>query len=59
MQKDLGENSYEKRIKNMEKGKSYLKGNGIFKSKSNLLKTYKNLSIKGNLKKILADSRKS
>jgi len=36
MQKDLDENSYEKRIKNIEKGKSYLKSNGFFKSKSNL-----------------------
>ena len=36
MQKNLDENSYEKRIKNIEKGKSYLKSNGFFKSKSNL-----------------------
>ena len=36
MQKDLDENSYEKRIKNIEKGKSYLKSNGFFNSKSNL-----------------------
>jgi len=36
MQKDLDENSYEKRIKNIEKGKSYLKNNGFFRSKSNL-----------------------
>ena len=36
MQKDLDENSYEKRIENIEKGKSYLKSNGFFKSKSNL-----------------------
>ena len=35
MQKDLDENSYEKRIENIEKGKSYLKNNGIFRSKSN------------------------
>jgi len=36
MQKDLDENSYEKRIENIEKGKSYLKNNGFFKSNSNL-----------------------
>ena len=36
MQKNLDENSYEKRIENIEKGKSYLKSNGFFKSKSNL-----------------------
>ena len=36
MRKDLDENSYEKRIKNIEKGKSYLKSNGFFRSKSNL-----------------------
>ena len=36
MNKYLDENSYEKRIENIEKGKSYLRGNGFFKSKSNL-----------------------
>ena len=36
MQKNLDENSYEKRFENIEKGKSYLKSNGFFKSKSNL-----------------------
>ena len=36
MQKDLDKNSYDKRIENIEKGKSYLKSNGFFKSKSNL-----------------------
>ena len=36
MPKNLDENSYEKRIENIEKGKSYLKNNGFFKSKSNL-----------------------
>ena len=36
MQKDLDENSYEKRIRNIEKGKSYLKSNGFFRSKFNL-----------------------
>ena len=36
MQKDLDENSYKKRIENIEKGKSYLKSNGFFKSKYNL-----------------------
>ncbi len=37
MQKDLDENSYETRIENIEKGKFYLKNNGFFRSKSNLL----------------------
>ncbi|WP_288250284.1 hypothetical protein [uncultured Prochlorococcus sp.] len=36
MKKDLDENSYAKRIKNIEEGKSYLKSNGLFRSKSNL-----------------------
>ena len=36
MQKDLDENSYEKRIENIEKGKSYLKNNGFFRSNSSL-----------------------
>jgi len=36
MKKDLDENSFEKRIENIEKGKSYLKNNGFFRSKSNL-----------------------
>ena len=34
--KNLDENSYKKRIENIEKGKSYLKNNGFFRSKSNL-----------------------
>ena len=36
MQKDLDDNSYEKRIENIEKGKSYLNSNGFFRSKSTL-----------------------
>jgi len=36
MQKNLDDNSYEKRIENIEKGKTYLKNNGFFRSKSNL-----------------------
>ena len=36
MQKDLDKNSYDKRIENIEKGKSYLKNNGFFRSKSSL-----------------------
>ena len=36
MTKDLDYNSYEKRIENKEKGKSYLSSNGFFRSKSNL-----------------------
>jgi len=36
MKKDLDENSFEKRIENIEKGKSYLRNNGLFRSKYNL-----------------------
>ena len=36
MRKDLDENSYEKRIENIDKGKAYLKSNGFFRTKSNL-----------------------
>ncbi len=36
MSKDLDDNSYEKRIENIEKGKSYLNSNVFFRSKSNL-----------------------
>ena len=36
MSKDLDDNSYKKRIENIEKGKSYLNSNGFFRSKSNL-----------------------
>tara|TARA_B100000945_G_C20083129_1_gene457752 strand:- start:195 stop:338 length:144 start_codon:yes stop_codon:yes gene_type:complete len=36
MNKELDENSYKKRIENIEKGKSYLKSNGFFRSSSNL-----------------------
>ena len=36
MTKELEVNSYEKRIKNIEKGKSYLNSNGFFSSKSSL-----------------------
>ena len=36
MTKELDKNSYEKRIENIEKGKSYLNSNGFFRSKSNL-----------------------
>ena len=37
MRKDLDEYSYEKRIENIEKGKSHLNSTRFFKSKSNLL----------------------
>ena len=36
MQKNYDENSYEKKIENIKKGKSYLKNNGFSRSKSNL-----------------------
>ena len=36
MEKHLDENSNKKRIENIKKGKSYLKNNGFFRSKSNL-----------------------
>tara|TARA_B100000886_G_scaffold14326_1_gene9265 strand:- start:408 stop:581 length:174 start_codon:yes stop_codon:yes gene_type:complete len=51
MQKDLDENSYEKRIENKEKGKSYLKSDGFFRSKSNLIEDIQKLFIKDSLKK--------
>ena len=38
MKKDLDENSNEKQIENIEKGKSYLKSNEFFRSKPNLFK---------------------
>ena len=46
MSKDLDDNSYEKRIKNIEKGKSYLNSNGFFALNQTFLKTYKDLFIK-------------
>ena len=46
MQKDLDENSYKKRIENIEKGKSYLKNNGFFSSKSNLFLDIQNFIYK-------------
>ena len=53
MQKNLDENSYEKRIENIEKGKSYLKKVLDFLNQNLIYpKTYKDLSIKGNLKNI-------
>tara|TARA_B100001173_G_scaffold268223_1_gene244474 strand:- start:605 stop:748 length:144 start_codon:yes stop_codon:yes gene_type:complete len=36
MTKELDDNSYVKRIKNIEKGRSYLNSNGFFRSKRNL-----------------------
>ena len=36
MTKDLDNNSYEKRVENIEKGKSYLNSNGFFRSKLTL-----------------------
>ena len=36
IQKDLDENSYEKRFEIIGKGKTYLKNNGFFRSKSSL-----------------------
>ena len=36
MDKLIDENSYKKRIENIENGKSYLKSNGFFRTKSNL-----------------------
>ena len=52
MQKNLDENSYEKRIENIEKGKSYLKSNGFFKSKSNLFEDIQKFIYKREFKKI-------
>ena len=36
MTKNLDDNSYEKKVEKIEKGKSYLNSNGFFRSKSNL-----------------------
>ena len=36
MPKEFDDNSYEKRIRNIEQGKSYLNSNVFFRSKSNL-----------------------
>ncbi len=36
MTKNLDDNYYEKRVENLEKGKSYLNSNDFFRSKSNL-----------------------
>ena len=36
MTKEIGEDSYEKRIENIKKGKSYLNSNGFFRSRSNI-----------------------
>ena len=47
MQKNLDENSYEKRIENIEKGKSYLKINGFLNRNSIYLKTYKGEFMSG------------
>ena len=46
MQKDLDDNSYEKRIENIEKGKSYLNSNVFFVLNQTFLKIYKDLFIK-------------
>ena len=46
MPKNLDENSYEKRIENIEKGKSYLKSNGFLKSKSNLFEDIQRFTYK-------------
>ena len=46
MTKNLDENSYEKRIENIEKGKSYLKSNGFFRSKSKLFEDIQNFIYK-------------
>ena len=46
MQIDLDENSYQKRIENIEKGKSYLKSNGFFRSKTNLFDDIQNFIYK-------------
>ena len=48
MQKNLDENSYKKRIENIEKGKSYLMSNGFLNQNLIYSKKYKNLSIRGN-----------
>ena len=51
MKKNLKENSDEKRIEYIEKGKSYLKSNGFFKSKSNLFEDIQRFIHKRSFKK--------
>ena len=46
MTKELDDNSYEKRIENIEKGKSYLNSNGFFRSKSNLFEDIQRFILK-------------
>ena len=46
MTRELDDNSYEKRIKKIEKGKSYLNSNGFFRSKSNLFEEIKRFIYK-------------
>ena len=46
MSKDLDDNSYKKRIENIEKGKSYLNSNGFFALNQTSLKIYKDSFIK-------------
>ena len=48
MELDLSEDSYEKRIKNIEQGKAYLKSNGFFRSKSNLFEEIQKFIYKSN-----------
>ena len=42
----LDKSPYEKRIENIVKGKSYLRSNGFFKSKSNLFEDIKKFIYK-------------
>ena len=46
MTKELKDNSYEKRIKNIEKGKSYLKIMDFSNQNTRYLKTYKDFFYK-------------
>ena len=48
MQKDLDENSYEKRIQNIENRKTYFKSNEFLDQNLTYSKTYKSLSKKDN-----------
>ena len=46
MTKKLDENSYKKRIENIENSKSYLKSNGFLRTKSNLFEEIKKFIYK-------------
>ena len=48
MNKDLDENSYEKRIEYIKKGKYYLKSDGFLRSNSSLFENIQRFFIRNN-----------